>query len=187
MKKIMILVFTFWFLGCSSDDANKTPVNETTIVAQAAIVRDSNQTALGNMLQSSFGSMLILNSAGYMYKLNWNGQLAKNEIYYSELNCIGTPYVRYFDIDNFNQSNINDQSIYSKTIISDYLGNIYKLSGIEESGYITPVATTALSLRRDSFNCSSGLAGGKIIKLESTDRNSAGIPDTITPPLTIEF
>ncbi|MBN1412689.1 MAG: hypothetical protein JW969_17710 [Spirochaetales bacterium] len=183
MKKIIIIVLflTFIFISsCDMGSSNPTP-NPTPIPLKNAVIYDDNDNNIGNAIFIDPYKLSILSSNDYIYHISWSGSLLPNDpLYFTEVDCAGTAYI------------YNSWIIYGKsTFYSAYLGTLFTANTINADGtlYYLPGAVTVNSMDTNGA-CTNGIpqpSGFNFGELKTITRAEAGIPATITPPLTIVF
>jgi len=163
---------------------DNSPSNGSGVVFASVIAKDASGQNLGYYLgdQRPDYSLLIYSPSGYMYWINWSGALSQEDwIFFSTDNCTGTPYVE----------SGNNSNRFGKVVIYDEQHNkLYRLKSslITSGGYITPTQITYKSYYDYEGTCRNDLPYVlSAIELEETTRAAVGIPETITPPITLNF
>jgi hypothetical protein len=148
--------------------------------AGLGVLKDANNQTLGNVYAVSTTSISVRSPTGYFYSVNWSGTFSDQQIYYSSAGCTGTMYL--------NAGTTSSTARYAKFLVYEgRTGGFFVPSGADANGLSFSVAFTAASL----WNASSGIwqcvAGGSNggWPLTGIARATAGMPATITPPLTI--
>lgn len=182
MKKTIIfailLSFSIISSGCelNSDDTENSPA----ITTGSTIVKDKNGVTIGTLLTAEMNELSVINDSGYFFRLHWDGSIKVNKepfpFFFTEPSCEGIRYL----------ATVIDPILYGKFLLL-VDGSIFRAKNINEDGtslYSSLVGY--LSIKQNNGTCtdSSNVLSG--IELEEVDRSSVGIPDIITPPITIE-
>jgi len=172
--------------GGGGGDSGSTINNGSSVAFASVIVKDASGQNLGYFIGDKYASyaFIVYSPSGYMYRIDWAGSLidASDDIYFSELNCEGIPYMG--DVSK-------DAKIYGKVVTYDkFHDKLYRLkSSLITDGYIKVISITVKAeYNRSDGTCentSSSPIG--VIELEETTRADVGIPATITAPITLDF
>lgn len=151
-----------------------------TSVAGMGVLKDASNQTLGNVYAVSTTAITVRSPAGYFYSINWSGTFSDQQIYYSNAGCTGSMYL--------NAATTNASTRYAKFLVYEgKSGGFFVPAVVDANGLSTNVAFTAPALWNASggvWQCVAGGSNGGWL-LTSIARTTAGIPATITPPLTI--
>ncbi|WP_375561490.1 hypothetical protein ACE193_02730 [Bernardetia sp. OM2101] len=143
------------------------------------IVKDANDVTLGKAIDIDAGGITILTSTGYIYFISWAAVFPDGQIYYSTSTCgVGTKWL--------NAGSTSPRPRNVKFLVHDPpTGDFYILDNADANGMAVNVPFTANSIWNYG-SCSSGSMSNGGWLLAPITKAAAGIPATITPPLTVE-
>jgi hypothetical protein len=148
-------------------------------------VVDSTGALLGYLISSDLYLLQIVSPLGYVYTLTWDGEFYHDKsggetiLFYDSSDCSGIPNL--FVESSF----FNLLKMYGKTIYKSKNGLMYKPINLDSNNNVLLINKTIGSSYFTSCIISSNL--GDYIELEETTKTACGIPETITPPLSIQF
>ena len=160
------------------DDNNvRITANENAIAAIAAplrVVRDIDSSVVGSLLSTDNRSWTVLNQQSYIVKLTGDGFPASELVYFTGLNCTGTPYLF---INNTGGAATTEQSnpVYAKQgyVFSDFLNN-----GVYYVAKNTPATSSFTHLSRIlSSSCQATTATIDAIQAATNVEGLTGVPD----------
>lgn len=144
------------------------------------ILKDANNQTLGAVQTVATSNLTVRSPNGYYYTITWAGVFPDQQIYYSNGGCTGSMWL--------NAGTTNLSYRYVKFLVYEgKTGNFFVPAGGNANGLASNVAFTAPSIWNSSggvWQCLGGGTNGGWL-LTSISRATAGIPATITPPLTI--
>lgn len=164
-----------------SSSSNQGISSGTLLKSTNIILHDKNGVT-GKVLSVYNTQISVYSEKGYMYSINWDGSIPSNAIfYYSDSNCLGKTYAWGISVPMYAKS-----VFYSKKADKIYIPKDTLSNGTVF--YWSDSIKIGSSMYIDS--CSNYQKPTKsigLIELKPTTRKEVGIPETITPPLRIEF
>jgi hypothetical protein len=154
-------------------------------------VVDSTGALLGYLISSDMESAIfkIISPLGYIYNITWNGIFyhpegggtfeGKEILYYTSSDCSGIPN---FYMENFEPT---PNLFYGKKIYKGHNNLFYRPLNIDSNNMTTSIYKTSGSAFIS--NCTIASQDGYYLEVEETTKTACGIPETITPPLSIQF
>jgi len=151
----------------------------STPVSKNIIVYDANGS-IGNALEVYDTQITMYSSTGYIYTIDWNGNLYPNGIYYTGANCSGTPHLYVTNGVGYYGKSV----YYGMSLGKIYIPNTVNSNGTSYYDTVNKIAILSIDNYGTIQNFSASYFG---IQLKESDRTTTGIPATITPPIHIEF
>jgi Collagen triple helix repeat (20 copies) len=145
-------------------------------------VVDANSNTLGKVLESSQFEVTVLTSAGYQVSIPWNGVFDPAQIWYTgPCSSVGTGWLN----DGEGSDNSPVEHISGKWLVfSGSLNTLEKPANVGSDG--TEASTTLNALSIDNPDCQNQTASTESgFQLTPISNSAAGLPATITPPLTV--
>jgi hypothetical protein len=139
-------------------------------------VYDSVMTEIKYAVSFTHLTITLISPQGYLYYLNWAGEMTQTPFSWITTDCTGTPYI--------------DGSFTNRYtgffLRQDSNGVLYKPANLDVNN-MAIVTTINRSSHGAPGNCTSFSGTIEAIEMEPTTKAACGIPETITPPLSIQF
>lgn len=197
------LIYMFCFsaaLACagnshmdSSETAgtNSTGATGNTVPSMNITVKDGTNQVLGNALRISNSGVLLQNSSGYIYFVDWNANITnsyefnvlENRPNYSAASCAGSFIIRAYPNETINGKSIFKDPInggYFRPSTLDVNGNAV----LSTSGAVASRATESAS--STNMICQASATTLLYVSTTPITLTSAGIP-TLTAPIQLSF
>jgi hypothetical protein len=143
-------------------------------------LKDAANQTLGTVQVVTTSNLTVKSPNGYYYTITWGGTFPDQQIYYSNGGCSGTMWL--------NAGTTNFSQRYGKFLIYEgRTGNFFVPSGLDSNGLATNVAFSAGAIWNSSggvWQCLAGGSNGGWV-LTGITRAAGGLPNAITPPLTV--
>ena len=141
----------------------------------STVTVSANGTALGTELESDQFGVTVLTSTGYQISINWDGSIDPAQIYYSSTTCSGTAWL--------NEGDTTPEPINGKWLVFSGSGNTLMAPANVSNGFATSVSFNAGSIDNPTCMTPGGANGGWV--LTPVSHATAGLPATISPPITL--
>ncbi len=145
-------------------------------------VVDANGRVLGELDATSSNGVAIVSSTGYFYYVGWDGTFYASQTWHQNAGCTGTVWL--------NSGSASPSEYYGRFIIYSGADSSFKVvANVGSSGTATSTAGFSVgAIYNNGSGCSDYAPGstGNGWELNTISAADAGIPTTITPPLTIQ-
>lgn len=161
-----------------------TPSNNSS-AALYGTLKDANGVTLGTVLTSGAPSftVLIKSPNGYFYTISLDGTFTLSQIYYSNTGCNATGGSVWLNAGGTAGNRSAKILVYE-----GMTGNFYVAANPASNGFASTVSISTGSLfNTGGAGCSNVNTNTTGYLLTPISRATAGIPATITPPLSIVF
>lgn len=142
---------------------------------------DAGNQLLGSVITITTTNVIVRSPKGYYFTINWTGLFPDQQIYYGTAGCTGTMWLNAGTTTATNR-------LGTFLVYEGKTGNFHVPASVNAStGLATNVAFSAPSLWNSSggvWQCLAGGSNGGWL-LTPISRTDAGVPATITAPLTI--
>lgn len=146
------------------------------------VCKDANGNVLGYVITNGQSSLSLKSTTGYIYSINWDGTFNNQQIYYSNADCSGTAWLN-------SGSSTSVKRLWQYLVYEGKTNGFYTYANPDAFGLCAVTSFTGASLWNggpSGWSCGTGGANYGFLLTRIT-RTQAGIPNTITPPLTITY
>ena len=141
-------------------------------------VRDAGGAKLGTLVSLTGNGATVITPAGYLVTLTWLGAIATSQIYWSDTNCTGTPYI--------NAGGSPPRATWGKQVYySAVAGKIYVAAGADGNGQSWATSITGLDALENPACGNNAYSATGVYPVEEKTRADIGLPGTIVLPMTL--
>ena len=170
----------YTFTPLTTISSSEVNANFDAIFEKKGMLIDNNDQILGQVVNALESGITVISSSGYMYKVNWDGSIGSawfpSTWYYTSSDCTGTAYAYCYD------------NYYGKVLFYHNTQDKFYIPGdVDTDGTIGCDSITYSSNRYDygTGSCNTNSSNMEAVAIQEISQTDAGIPATITPPLTI--